>query len=313
MVQFLEVIGVQVGEESWAAWRMRRDFQIVNVRVPVRAHARIRRDRHRRNTIGDTDSMPRALDDLARGRFDLLVVGGGIHGLFAAYDAASRGLTVALVEGMDFGSGLSFNHQRTIHGGLRALEHGHLARSRQQIYERRAWGRIAPHLLRPLPFLVGTYRWTKRSRWLLKAGFYVYDQLGRQRNVDVSPELHLPKGRLESAAATKRLFPGIASKALTGGAIWYDYQTTQPDRLTWTVALAAEQAGARLVNYTSAVRPVRSGARIAGAEVTDHETGQSHTIEAAATVAGARLRRSPVMRASSAWFSFITTLNTRMK
>ena len=62
--------------------------------------------------------MPRNVEDLARGRYDLLVVGGGIHGLFAAYDAAQRGLSVALVERADFGSGLSFNHQRTIHGGL---------------------------------------------------------------------------------------------------------------------------------------------------------------------------------------------------
>jgi glycerol-3-phosphate dehydrogenase len=235
--------------------------------------------------------MPRQVEDLARGRFDLLVVGGGITGLFAAYDAAARGLSVALVERADFGGGLSFNHQRTIHGGLRALEGGHLSKSRQQITERRTWARIAPHLLRPLPFLIGTYGWTRRSRWLLKAGFSVYDVLGRGRNASVSPELHLPRTRLESAAATRRLFPGVADGSLTGGAIWYDYQTRHPDRLTWTVALAAEQAGARLVNYLSAVRPIMAGANVAGAEVHDELTGQTHTIEASATLlaAGGRL------------------------
>jgi len=241
--------------------------------------------------------MPRQLEDLARGRYDLLVVGGGIHGLFAAYDAAQRGLSVALVERADFGSGLSFNHQRTIHGGLRALEGGHLQKSRRQIRERRVWARIAPHLLRPLPFLIGTYRWTRRSRWLIKAGFSVYDQIGRRRNADVSPELHLPKGRLESAAATKRLFPGVAVAGLTGGAIWYDYQTRHPDRLTWTVALAAARSGVQLANYVSALKPIASGNRVTGVEVRDELTGATHTIEASATLLAAGGRLPLVMKA----------------
>src|SRR5579862_5662303 len=93
-------------------------------------------------------------DELGRQRFDLLVVGGGIHGLFAAYDASLRGLSVALVERSDFASGLSFNHQRTLHGGLRSLQAGNLARSREQIRERRAWAVMAPHLVRSLPFII---------------------------------------------------------------------------------------------------------------------------------------------------------------
>src|SRR6476646_9291666 len=128
--------------------------------------------------------MPRNVEDLARGRYDVLVVGGGIHGLFAAYDAAQRGLSVALVERGDFGSGLSFNHQRTLHGGLRALQTANLLKTRAQIRERRMWARIAPHLVRPLPFLIGTYRGGKRSRLAFKAGFMLYDFLGRSRNVD---------------------------------------------------------------------------------------------------------------------------------
>src|SRR5579871_3354219 len=102
--------------------------------------------------------MPRDLAAMAAARHDLLVIGGGIHGLFVAYDAAARGLRVALVERGDFGGALSANHQRTIHGGLRAIEHGQLHKARQQVTERRTWARIAPHLIRPLPFLVGTYR-----------------------------------------------------------------------------------------------------------------------------------------------------------
>ena len=144
--------------------------------------------------------MQRHFDALGGRRLDLLVVGGGIHGLFAAYEAASRGLSVALVETRDFGGGVTFNHQRTLHGGLRALQSGNLLKARRQIAERRTWAIIAPHLVRPLPFLVGTYRFTSRSRTVFRLGFAVYDTLGRRRNAGVAPELHLPRTRLESRA-----------------------------------------------------------------------------------------------------------------
>jgi glycerol-3-phosphate dehydrogenase len=236
--------------------------------------------------------MPRDLSRLAASRYDLLVIGGGIHGLFAAYDAARRGLSVALVEQGDFGSGLSFNHQRTLHGGLRELERGRLLKARRQILERRTWARIAPHLLRPLPFLVATHRFSKRSRLLLRAGLRAYDRLGRSRNQGVTPELHLPRARLESASTTRRLFSGVAADGLTGGAVWYDYQMVFPDRLTWTVALAAMAAGAGLVNYAAATAPLREQGRVVGARVKDGLTGAEYDIQAAATLiaAGAGLQ-----------------------
>lgn len=218
--------------------------------------------------------MTRDLARLTSSRFDVLVIGGGIHGLFAAYDAASRGLSVALIDRGDFGGGISFNHQRTLHGGLRALQSGHLRKCREQIHERRAWARIAPHLVRPLPFLIGTYRATKRSRLAVRAGLKAYDLIGRDRNEHVLPELHLPGGRLESAAATRRLFPGVADAGLSGGAIWYDYQTIHPDRLTWCVAMAAAAHGAVLCNYVEATGCLRDGAGVSGIAARDTVTGE---------------------------------------
>ena len=167
---------------------------------------------------------PRDLDTLAGSTFDLLVVGGGIHGLAIAYDAASRGLKTALVDAADFGGAASFNHQRTVHGGLRSLQYGRLRYARRSIRERRALARIAPWLLRPLPFLVGTYRSMTRGRLALRAAFKVDAWLGRDRNEALEPELHLPAARLISKAATLRFFPGIRTDKLTGGAQWYDYQ-----------------------------------------------------------------------------------------
>ena len=80
--------------------------------------------------------MLRDLDRLSAGTFDLLVVGGGIHGLACAYDAAQRGLSVALIERDDFGSGASFNHLKTLHGGLRYLQTLDIGRARESVVER---------------------------------------------------------------------------------------------------------------------------------------------------------------------------------
>src|SRR6185369_16733325 len=152
---------------------------------------------------------PRDLTRFDGTTYDVLVIGGGIHGLACAYEAASRGLRTALIEAGDFGSGASFNHQKTAHGGLRSLGSGHVGRAREAIRERRALARIAPWFLRPLPFLIGTYRSVTKSRLALRAAFKVDGWLGRRRNERLEPELHLPVARLVSKAATLRLFPGI--------------------------------------------------------------------------------------------------------
>src|SRR5437870_12458022 len=108
--------------------------------------------------------MIRDLDRLTARTFDLLVVGGGIYGLTIAYDTAQRGLSVALVERDDFGSGASFNHLRTIHGGLRYLQSLDVGRARESVRERRTVARIAPQSVRPLPFAVPLYQ-IGRASW----------------------------------------------------------------------------------------------------------------------------------------------------
>src|SRR6478735_2944996 len=102
--------------------------------------------------------MIRDLDRLTGTTFDVLVIGGGIYGLTIAYDAAQRGLSVALVERNDFGSGSTFNHLRTIHGGLRYLQSLDIRRARESVRERRTVARIAPHAVQPVPFALPLYR-----------------------------------------------------------------------------------------------------------------------------------------------------------
>jgi glycerol-3-phosphate dehydrogenase len=234
--------------------------------------------------------VERDLTRLGGTRYDVLVVGGGIHGLFMAWDAASRGLSVALVEQEDFGSGLSFNHQRTVHGGLRAIETGDVRKALGQIRERRTWAVLAPHLVTPLPFVIGTYRLSRRSRGVIGPAFALYNALGRQRNRGLPPSLHLPPCRLVSREVVDA-FPDIDPRGLTGGALWYDYQARHPDRLNGLVAAAARAAGAELVNYASAVAPLSSHHTIEGARIRDALTGREVDVRAKATVlaAGASL------------------------
>lgn len=226
--------------------------------------------------------------------YDLLVVGGGVHGLFVAYDAAQRGLSVALVERGDFGAGLSFNHQRTLHGGMRDVGGLRLRKARRQVLERRAWAVMAPQLIRPLPFLIGTYGQAMRSVHALRAGLTVFDVVGRDRNRGIPAALHLPPTRIESAASTARLSPGIDTRGLTGGAVWYDYQTVSPERLSWVIASAALQAGATLVNYVEVVAPLKDGARAVGARVRDRRTGREHDVAAITTLLAAGSAGGPL-------------------
>ena len=161
MVQFLEVVLVEVVEKTTRADRVRRDledrecgwFQYSRTRSIVDAATvealATGRPLYYRGwpwlvDDDDQDAMTRDSGRLTARTFDVLVVGGGIYGLTIAYDCAQRGLSVALVDRGDFGSGASFNHLRTIHGGLRYLQTLDIGRARESVRERRTFARIAP-------------------------------------------------------------------------------------------------------------------------------------------------------------------------
>jgi glycerol-3-phosphate dehydrogenase len=238
---------------------------------------------------------PRDLARLESTAYDCLVIGGGIHGLAVAYDAASRGLRVALVEADDFGSRSLFTHHTTAIGGPGSLCAGHVGHARQAIRERRALARLAPWFLRTLPFIVGTYRSMLRNRLALRAIFKMDSWLGRHRNQGVEPELHLPAPRLVSKAVTVRLFAGVRPDNLTGGAQWYDYQVTEGDRLTLAFAAGADRAGADLANHAEAVEGIRENGRIGGMVVRDRLTGRTFNVRSRMTVNVAGSRAGEVM------------------
>ena len=275
VVQLLEVVLIEIGEElprARTGWRA--DVEIVDVVVPVVAnggvvggHAWMRCAGARYYKIlamrprdfgrGDRPALRRA----RRRRRHPRPRDGARRGGARTDGRAGRG--------GDFAAATSFNHQRTAHGGLRSLQTGRIGHARESIRERRALARIAPRLLRPLPFIVGTYRSWLKSRARAARGVPDRRWLGRHRNDGVEPELHLPPPRLTSRAATLKLFPGIRPDGLTGGANWYDYQMVHANRLSIAFAEGADARGARLVNYAAGDRPLQRQRTIAGMRVRD--------------------------------------------
>ena len=228
--------------------------------------------------------MRRDLPALSRSTFDLLVVGGGIHGACAAWDAALRGLSVALVDQDDFGAGTSANSLRIVHGGLRYLARGNLGRMRESIQERSTLLRIAPGLVQPLPVLVPVYGIGLRGKVALGTALTLNDLSSWGRNRDLDPERLIPPGRLVSRQECLNLFPGFDGKGLAGGALWHDAQLLHPERLTLSFVLAAAERGAVAANYVrvDSLR-TREGAAC-GATVTDRLTGTSFDIESRAVL-----------------------------
>ncbi|MBM3770632.1 MAG: FAD-dependent oxidoreductase [Acidimicrobiia bacterium] len=226
--------------------------------------------------------MTRDVARLSVGTYDLLVIGGGIYGLIIAADAAMRGLSVALVERDDFGSGNSFNHLRTIHGGLRYLQHLDLARARESIAERRTLAQIAPHFVRPLPFVLPLTS-LLRGPWVMRAGFLVDAIVARHRNAGLPTSHHLPAGRVLDANDASRQIPEVRG-GRHPAAVWYDYVVTEADRLTLAWALLAAEHGATLVNHATATTLLLDGRRVAGAQVVDSTDGRTWDVAARVTV-----------------------------
>ncbi len=217
-----------------------------------------------------------ALDRLARRPLDVLVIGGGVTGVGIAYDAATRGLSVGLVEREDLASGTSSKSSKLVHGGLRYLEQREFGLVYEAVSERNLLRRIAPNLVRPLAFAMPTAHRSKRLA--VKTGLTLYDGMATGRNVRTHDRL----GTTELLAAVPGLVDGIGN----GGYRYYDCQTDDA-RLTQQVGQAARRAGALLVNHAEVTDLLRFGDRVVGAEVRDRIGGRELDLSARWVVSAA--------------------------
>jgi glycerol-3-phosphate dehydrogenase len=216
-----------------------------------------------------------ALRRMADEQFDVLVIGAGVVGAGAALDAASRGLSVALVEARDFASGTSSRSSKLVHGGLRYLKqlNFHLVfealRERKLILER-----LCPHLARPVEFLYPLQKPWERA--YAGAGIGVYDVLGAGRGVP---------GHLKhlSRKATLKSFRSGKPGAVRGGIKFYEGQLDDA-RHTMMIARTAADYGAAVASSTRVTSFVRDGERVVGAVARDLESGREITIRARSTI-----------------------------
>jgi glycerol-3-phosphate dehydrogenase len=210
---------------------------------------------------------------LADADYDVVIVGGGMAGAGAARDLALRGLSVALVEKGDFASATTARSSKLIHGGLRYLELFDFGLVRESLAERERLGRLAPHLVRPLPFLVPIYRESSRGLIKIRIGLALYNWL--------TPGRHRERYRVLRAVDALSLEPGIRSEDLRGAGYYFDDLLLYPERLCLENVLSACRHGARAFNYAQ-VEEVRhdAGGRPNGLRVRDLLTGTVATLGA---------------------------------
>ena len=231
--------------------------------------------------------MRRDLPRLTDTRFELLVVGAGIYGACAAWDASLRGLSVAVVDRDDFGAGTSANSLRIVHGGLRYLARADFPRMRESIRERAALLRIAPGLVRPMKVLVPTYGGGSRGRVAHAIALGLNDLVSVGRNRHLAADNRIRGGHLVSRDECLASFPWFPAQGLSGGAVWHDAQLRHPERLTLSFIKSAASAGAVPVNYLSVDRLRTANGAVSGAQATDRLTGTRIEIAAGAVLVAA--------------------------
>jgi glycerol-3-phosphate dehydrogenase len=228
-----------------------------------------------------------ALERLAASRaepFDVVVIGGGITGAGVALDAASRGLSVGLIERNDFASGTSSKSSKLVHGGLRYLERRDFALVREASTERELLARLAPHLVEPIPFVIPVSRRATRAKF--GVGLWTYDALASFRNLRV--HRYLDREETETA------LPALPKGKLRGGFIFYDSKTDDA-RLVIEVLHAARRFGANVANHVEA-RHLEGSEDVCEVEALDRVAGETFTIRARRVIAAAGVWTDAVER-----------------
>lgn len=186
--------------------------------------------------------------------YEVAIVGGGINGAGIARECALRGISCVLLEKNDFSSGTSSKSSKLAHGGLRYLEHGDIRLVFEACHERERLLNNAPHLVKSLPFIIPIYTDSRRPKWQIKIGLWLYDKLSGFSTV--RPHKMLSKDDVI------QMEPGLNQDRLVGGALYYDAQMDDA-RLVIETALEAEKYGAHIYNYMTVTN------------VTNPETGPS--------------------------------------
>jgi glycerol-3-phosphate dehydrogenase len=218
----------------------------------------------------------RVPQDIRNYPFDLIVIGAGINGAGIARDAAMRGLKTLLLDKGDIASGTTQWATRLIHGGLRYLEYYEVSLVRESLKDREILLHIAPHLVRPLGFLVPIYDRAKHGPLMVRLGMIGYDTLSLDKSLD--------NHRMLSAEKALEREPGLNPEGLLGAAFYYDAQVEYAERVAVENAISAREHGAVVLTYSKVDRLIRDDGGVTGVEFTDVLGGGSYSARAPVTV-----------------------------
>ena len=224
----------------------------------------------------ESSTQGRVPRDIGSYPFDVIVVGAGINGAGIARDAAMRGLKVLLLDKEDISSGTTQWSTRLIHGGLRYLEHYEFYLVRESLKDREILLRMAPHLVRPLGFLVPIYEYMSHGKLMIQLGMIAYDALSLEKSLE--------RHHIFDREQTLEREPGLNPEGLKGAAFYYDAQSEYPERITVENAVSAHEHGAVVLTYAKVERLVVEDGNVTGVEFTDVLGGERYTAHAPVTV-----------------------------
>lgn len=236
--------------------------------------------------------MKGGLADIDGRIFDLVVIGGGMAGAGIARDAALRGYRTLLLERKDFAFGTTSRSSKLIHGGLRYLELFDFGLVKESLRERERLARLAPHLVRPLPFLVPVYRGAKRGMFMIRVGMKLYDLLTPGKRTE--PYRTIPRSE------TMRLERYLEPQDLLGSGYYFDDLLLLPERLCLENVLSASRWGASVYNYAEVVG-IRKTAPGAERRAPSAESGWEVEARGVLDGATARVKARAVVNATGPW------------
>ena len=218
------------------------------------------------------------LSELPENYYNLIIVGGGIHGATLLSQAAKIGLRACLIEKNDFCGATSANSLKIIHGGFRYLQHGNIKRMRESIESRKRFLNSVPHLINTLSCVLPTPKSGIKSKPFMRIALKMNDLIGFDRNKNVPEDSFLTNGKVLSREEFSTKFPNVQPENYTGGAMWFDTFSTDTERTTMEFILDAVENGAHAVNYTEVKTIIKEGDQVKGVMVVDQLTGNQFNI-----------------------------------
>ncbi len=228
--------------------------------------------------------MKRDIQKLVNNKYDVLVLGAGIHGASIASSCAQSGLRTALIEKKDFGHATSANSLKIIHGGLRYLQHLNIKRMRDSIASRKLMMKQAPHCVRPLSCLIPNHGKGLHSNFLMRIALSANDLVGYDRNADIPDSHKLERGKVICRSKLQKLFPTIVKAQTTGASIWHDVLAVNSERLTFSFVEEAEKQGAVVANYLEVMQILSPSKENKSIRVRDSLTGDLFSIRTKSVV-----------------------------